>query len=57
MIQGDDIFINSDDETNCEFSFIEKTVQANPLAATTIDTDARNQVYNPSVDDRATLNQ
>ncbi|WP_436863191.1 NAD-dependent epimerase/dehydratase family protein [Acinetobacter haemolyticus] len=56
MIQGDDVFINGDGETSRDFCFIENTVQANILAATTINEEAKNQVYNVAVGDRTTLN-
>ncbi|NAR19384.1 Vi polysaccharide biosynthesis UDP-N-acetylglucosaminuronic acid C-4 epimerase TviC [Acinetobacter haemolyticus] len=56
MIVGDDVFINGDGETSRDFCFIENTVQANILAATTINEEAKNQVYNVAVGDRTTLN-
>lgn len=56
MIQGDDVFINGDGETSRDFCFIENTVQANILAATTENDKAKNQVYNVAVGDRTTLN-
>ncbi|QHI27678.1 NAD-dependent epimerase/dehydratase family protein [Acinetobacter haemolyticus] len=56
MIAGDDVFINGDGETSRDFCFIENTVQANILAATTSNEDAKNQVYNVAVGDRTTLN-
>ncbi|EJO36341.1 VI polysaccharide biosynthesis protein VipB/tviC [Acinetobacter radioresistens WC-A-157] len=56
MIAGDDVFINGDGETSRDFCFIENTVQANILAATTQNDDAKNQVYNVAVGDRTTLN-
>jgi len=56
MIKGEDMFINGDGETSRDFCFIENTVQANLLAATTDNTDARNQVYNVAVSGRTTLN-
>lgn len=56
MIAGDDVFINGDGETSRDFCFIENTVQANILAATTDDEAAKNQVYNVAVGDRTTLN-
>ncbi len=56
MIAGDDVFINGDGETSRDFCFIENTVQANILAATTPDDAAKNQVYNVAVGDRTTLN-
>lgn len=56
MVKGDDVLINGDGETSRDFCFIENTMQANLLAAATIDPDARNQVYNVAVSDRTTLN-
>ncbi|MDY6482959.1 NAD-dependent epimerase/dehydratase family protein [Acinetobacter faecalis] len=56
MIAGDDVFINGDGETSRDFCFIDNTVQANILAATTTNEDAKNQVYNVAVGDRTTLN-
>jgi len=56
MIAGDDVFINGDGETSRDFCFIENTVQANILAATTQSEEAKNQVYNVAVGDRTTLN-
>lgn len=56
MIAGDDVFINGDGETSRDFCFIDNTVQANILAATTQDEAAKNQVYNVAVGDRTTLN-
>ena len=57
MITNEDLFINGDGETSRDFCFIENTVQANLLAATTQDEAARNQVYNIAVGGRTTLNQ
>ncbi|NNG75305.1 Vi polysaccharide biosynthesis UDP-N-acetylglucosaminuronic acid C-4 epimerase TviC [Acinetobacter sp. ANC 4277] len=56
MIAGDDVFINGDGETSRDFCFIDNTVQANILAATTQNDAAKNQVYNVAVGDRTTLN-
>ena len=56
MIAGDDVYINGDGETSRDFCFIENTVQANMLAATTQNDNAKNQVYNVAVGDRTTLN-
>ncbi|WP_273777797.1 NAD-dependent epimerase/dehydratase family protein [Acinetobacter sp. GSS19] len=56
MIQGEEVFINGDGETSRDFCFIENTVQANILAATTQNNEAKNQVYNVAVGDRTTLN-
>lgn len=56
MIKNESVFINGDGETSRDFCFIENTVQANILAATCIDEQARNQVYNVAVSGRTTLN-
>ncbi|GAA0321624.1 NAD-dependent epimerase/dehydratase family protein [Psychrobacter aestuarii] len=56
MIKDEDIFINGDGETSRDFNFIENAVQANILAATTTNLDAKDQVYNVAVGDRTTLN-
>ncbi|MDV2442026.1 NAD-dependent epimerase/dehydratase family protein [Acinetobacter gerneri] len=56
MIKNEDVFINGDGETSRDFCFIENTVQANILAATTINENAKNQVYNVAVGGRTTLN-
>ena len=56
MIASDGVFINGDGETSRDFCFIENTVQANILAATTQNDEAKNQVYNVAVGDRTTLN-
>lgn len=57
MIKGDTVFINGDGETSRDFCYIENTVQANILAATTQNEQATNQVYNVAVGDRTTLNE
>lgn len=57
MIKGDTVFINGDGETSRDFCYIDNTVQANILAATTQNEDAINQVYNVAVGDRTTLNE
>ncbi|WP_442112974.1 NAD-dependent epimerase/dehydratase family protein [Pseudomonas sp. NUPR-001] len=57
MINGEDVFINGDGETSRDFCYIENTVQANLLAATTTCEAARDQVYNVAVSGRTDLNQ
>ena len=57
MILGDDVYINGDGETSRDFCYIDNTVQANILAATTDNSNAKNQVYNVAVGDRTTLNE
>lgn len=56
MVKDEDIFINGDGETSRDFNFIENAVQANILAATTTNLEAKDQVYNVAVGDRTTLN-
>ena len=56
MIADEEVFINGDGETSRDFCFIDNAVQANLLAATASG-DARNQVYNVAVGERATLNE
>lgn len=56
LIQGDDVFINGDGETSRDFCFIENVVQVNILSATSIEKEARNQVYNVAVNGRTSLN-
>ena len=57
LIKKEDIFINGDGETSRDFCYVDNAVQMNILAATVINPDARNQVYNVAVGDRTTLNQ
>jgi UDP-N-acetylglucosamine/UDP-N-acetylgalactosamine 4-epimerase len=56
MIQGQEVFINGDGETSRDFCYVANAVQANLLAATVTDSQARNQVYNVALGDRTTLN-
>lgn len=57
MIADDDVYINGDGDTSRDFCYIDNTVQANILAATTTNHDAKNQVYNVAVGGRTTLNE
>jgi len=57
MIKGEPVYINGDGETSRDFCYIGNTVQANLLAATTHNEDAKNQVYNVAVSGRTSLNQ
>jgi len=56
LLNNDTVYINGDGETSRDFCFVENAVQANLLAATTLDMAARNQVYNVAVGGRTTLN-
>jgi len=57
MIKNEPVYINGDGETSRDFCYIDNTVQANLLAATTDNPDAAGQVYNVAVGDRTSLNQ
>jgi len=57
MIKNEPVYINGDGETSRDFCYIDNTVQANLLAATTDNPDAVDQVYNVAVGDRTSLNQ
>ena len=41
MIKGDDVFINGDGETSCNFCFVDNTVRYNLLAATAKKSEAK----------------
>ncbi|WP_304502829.1 NAD-dependent epimerase/dehydratase family protein [Chromobacterium sp. Beijing] len=57
LLDRQQVFINGDGETSRDFCYVANAIQANILAATTVDPLARNQVYNVAVGDRTTLNQ
>ena len=57
MIAGEPVFINGDGETSRDFCYVANAVQANLLAATTLNAKAVNEVYNVAVGDRTTLNE
>ena len=57
MIKGETVYINGDGETSRDFCYIANVVQANLLAAGTLNTEAVNQVYNIAVGGRTTLNE
>ena len=57
LMSGTGCKINGDGETSRDFCFIDNTVQANILAATTNNADAVNQVYNVAVGERTSLNK
>ena len=56
LLARDAVYINGDGETSRDFCYIANAVQANLLAATAANPDAKNQVYNVAVGDRTTLN-
>lgn len=57
MIKGEPVYINGDGETSRDFCFIDNAVQANLLAATVDNAQARNQIYNVAVGEQTTLNK
>lgn len=57
MIKNEPVYVNGDGETSRDFCYIDNTVQANLLAATTTNPEAVNQVYNVAVGERTSLNQ
>lgn len=57
MLRGEEVFINGDGETSRDFCYIDNAVQANLLAATVEDREAKNRVYNVAVGDQTTLNE
>lgn len=56
LLKGETVYINGDGETSRDFCYVANAVQANILAATTQNPEAKNQVYNVAVGDRTTLN-
>jgi UDP-N-acetylglucosamine/UDP-N-acetylgalactosamine 4-epimerase len=56
MIHNEPVYINGDGETSRDFCYIANAVQANLLAATTLNPAAVNQVYNVAVGERTSLN-
>ena len=55
MLTGQAVHINGDGQTSRDFCFVANAVQANLLAAMTVDPAAINQVYNVAVGDQTTL--
>ena len=56
LLRGEQVYINGDGQTSRDFCFIENCIQANLLAATSMNPTAWNQVYNIAVGERITLN-
>jgi UDP-N-acetylglucosamine 4-epimerase len=57
LISGKQPVINGDGETSRDFCYIDNTVQANLLAATSNNRHAVNQVYNIAFGERTSLNE
>lgn len=56
LLKGEPIYINGDGETSRDFCYIDNAIQANLLAATTMENNAKNQIYNIAVGDCNSLN-
>jgi UDP-N-acetylglucosamine 4-epimerase len=56
LIKKEPVYINGDGETSRDFCFIENCIQANLLAACTLNKNAVNQVYNVAFGERTSLN-
>ncbi len=57
LMEGQPCLIHGDGYTSRDFCYVANVVQANLLAATTVNPDAVNQVYNIAFGERTTLNQ
>ena len=57
LINNEDIYINGDGKTSRDFCYIDNTIQMNLLAATTINDEAIDQIYNVAINDRTDLNK
>ena len=57
ILNNKEVYINGDGETSRDFCYIENAVQANILAAMTVNQEAINQVYNVALNQRTSLNE
>ncbi|MBM3269622.1 MAG: SDR family oxidoreductase [Candidatus Sericytochromatia bacterium] len=57
LLAGQICEINGDGETSRDFCYVDNAIQANILAALTLDPDAINEVYNVAFGERTTLNE
>jgi UDP-N-acetylglucosamine 4-epimerase len=57
MLHNETVYINGDGETSRDFCFIDNTVEANILAATTDNPEAVDQVYNVALNDQTSLTE
>jgi UDP-N-acetylglucosamine 4-epimerase len=56
LLKKEAVFINGDGETSRDFCYVANVVQANLLAATTLNAQAINQIYNVATGERTSLN-
>ncbi|EKK0417014.1 NAD-dependent epimerase/dehydratase family protein, partial [Escherichia coli] len=57
ILNNEVIYINGDGSTSRDFCYIDNAVQANLLAATTLQPDAVNTIYNVAVGQQTSLNE
>lgn len=57
ILTGKPCYINGDGETSRDFCYVANAVQANLMAATSVQEGAANQVYNVAFGQRTTLNE
>ena len=57
ILKGESVFINGDGETSRDFCYVKNAVQMNILAATAINKEASNQIYNVALNHRTSLNE
>lgn len=55
MIRGEPVYVNGDGETSRDFCYVDNAVQANLLAATSLE-ESKGEVYNVALNERTTLN-
>ena len=57
LLNDSEVIINGDGTTTRDFCFIDNVIQANLLAATTENSEAKNNIYNVALGDRTSLNE
>ena len=57
MMEDEEVYINGNGETTRDFCYIENVVQANLIAARTLDLSAVNQIYNVAYGEETSLNE
>lgn len=57
LLHHEPVYINGTGETSRDFCYVKNTVQANLLAATTVNPESINQIYNVAVNARTDLNE
>ncbi|MDG2252925.1 MAG: NAD-dependent epimerase/dehydratase family protein [Methylophilaceae bacterium] len=56
ILNNEDVYIYGDGETSRDYCYIANTVQMNLLAATTVNDQATDKIYNVALNDRTSLN-